>query len=186
MKKDFPQREIRYISTLSGPVIDRAPQLYYFAAGICFVKADYKNRRKACLSYCALIYFFMCRFMDYSVRKDFALIRKSVFFLYYIWILILEIVKANIQVMHFALTDREVVEPVVVEYRTRLKTGLGRVILANSITLTPGTITISLKGDKLVIHCLDQSMAEGMDDMIFEKLLEKMESISGSAVPEKG
>ena len=31
---------------------------------------------------CALIYFFMCRFMDYSVRKDFALIRKSVFFLY--------------------------------------------------------------------------------------------------------
>ena len=129
---------------------------------------------------------FICRFMDYSVRKDFALIRKSVFFLYYIWILILEIVKANIQVMHFALTDREVVEPVVVEYRTRLKTGLGRVILANSITLTPGTITISLKGDKLVIHCLDQSMAEGMDDMIFEKLLEKMESISGSAVPEKG
>ena len=98
--------------------------------------------------------------MDYSVRKDFPLIRKSVFFLYYIWILILEIVKANIQVMHFALTDREVVEPVVVEYRTRLKTGLGRVILANSITLTPGTITISLKGDKLVIHCLDQSMAE--------------------------
>jgi multicomponent Na+:H+ antiporter subunit E len=87
--------------------------------------------------------------------------------------------------MHFALTDREVVEPVVVEYRTRLKTGLGRVILANSITLTPGTITISLKGDKLVIHCLDQSMAEGMDDMIFEKLLEKMESISGSVVPEK-
>ena len=135
---------------------------------------------------CALIYFFMCRFMDYSVRKDFALIRKSVFFLYYIWILILEIVKANIQVMHFALTDREVVEPVVVEYRTRLKTRRGRVILANSITLTPGTITISLKGDKLVIHCLDQSMAEGMDDMIFEKLLEKMESISGSAVPEKG
>lgn len=126
---------------------------------------------------CAFIYLFMCKFMGYSVRKDIALIQKSVFFLYYIGILILEIVKANMQVMHFVLTDREVVEPVIVEYRTRLKTGLGRVILANSITLTPGTITISLEEEKLVIHCLDRSMAEGMDDMIFEKLLVKMENI---------
>lgn len=134
---------------------------------------------------CALIYFFMCRFMDYSVRKDIALIKKSIFFLYYICILIIEIVKANKQVMHFTMTDREIVEPVIVEYQTRLKTGLGRVILANSITLTPGTITVSLKDDKLVIHCLDRSMAEGMDDMIFEKLLEKMENTNVSALPEK-
>lgn len=134
---------------------------------------------------CALIYFFMCRFMDYSVRKDIALIQKSIFFLYYICILIIEIVKANKQVMHFTMTDREIVEPVIVEYQTRLKTGLGRVILANSITLTPGTITVSLKDDKLVIHCLDRSMAEGMDDMIFEKLLEKMENTNVSALPEK-
>lgn len=134
---------------------------------------------------CALIYLFMCRFMDYSVRKDIALIQKSIFFLYYICILIIEIVKANMQVMHFTLTDREVVEPVIVEYHTRLKTGLGKVILANSITLTPGTITVSLTDDKLVIHCLDRTMAEGMDDMIFEKLLEKMENINGSALPEK-
>lgn len=41
---------------------------------------------------CAFIYLFMCRFMGYSVRKDIALIQKSVFFLYYIGILILEIV----------------------------------------------------------------------------------------------
>lgn len=134
---------------------------------------------------CALIYFFMCRFMDYSVRKDIVLIKKSIFFLYYICILIIEIVKANKQVMHFTMTDREIVEPVIVEYQTRLKTGLGRVILANSITLTPGTITVSLKDDKLVIHCLDRSMAEGMDDMIFEKLLEKMENTNVSALPEK-
>lgn len=134
---------------------------------------------------CALIYLFMCRFMDYSIRKDTALIRRSVFFLYYIWVLILEIIKANIQVMHFTLTDREIVEPVIVEYHTRLKTGLGRVILANSITLTPGTITVSLKDDKLVIHCLDRSMAEGMDDMIFERLLAKMENTGGSAHSEQ-
>ena len=134
---------------------------------------------------CACIYLFMCRFMDYSIKRDFALIQKSLFFLYYIWVLIIEIIKANIQVLRLVLTDREVVEPVVVKYQTRLKTGIGRVILANSITLTPGTITVSLEEDKLEIHCLDKSMAEGIDDMIFEKLLEKMENSKGFALPEK-
>lgn len=125
---------------------------------------------------CACIYLFMCRFMNYSVKKDMALVKKSVLFLYYIGVLIVEIAKANMQVMHLVLTDREIVEPVIVTYRTRLKTNLGRVILANSITLTPGTITVSLDGDRLVIHCLDRMMAEGMEDTVFEKLLEKMEA----------
>lgn len=125
---------------------------------------------------CAGIYFFLCRFMDYSVKKDIALMRRSVLFLYYIGVLIVEIVKANTQVMRLILTDREVVEPVIVAHETRLKTDLGRVILANSITLTPGTITISLEGDRLLIHCLDRTMAEGMNDLIFERLLEKMEA----------
>ena len=124
---------------------------------------------------CACIYFFMCRFMEYSIRKDMALMRKSVFFLYYAGVLIVEIVKSSMQVLHLVLTDREVAEPVIISYRTRLKTGLGRAILANSVTLTPGTITISLEGDELIIHCLDKTMAEGFDNLIFEKLLEKME-----------
>lgn len=124
----------------------------------------------------ACIYFFMCRFMDFSFKKDAALVRRSVFFLYYIGVLITEIVKSNIQVMHLTLTDREIAEPVIIEYKTRLKTKLGRVILANSITLTPGTITISLEEDELIIHCLDKTLAEGMDDLIFETLLEKMEA----------
>ncbi len=124
----------------------------------------------------ACIYLFMCRFMDYGFRKDIALIKKSVYFLYYIGVLIVEIIKANVQVIHLVLTDREVAEPVIIGYKTRLKTNLGRVILANSITLTPGTITVSLEEDELVVHCLDKSMAEGMDDLIFERLLEKMEA----------
>ncbi|MEY8522036.1 sodium:proton antiporter [bacterium 1XD8-76] len=125
---------------------------------------------------CSCIYLFMCKFMGYSVRKDIALIKKSVYFFYYIVVLIVEIIKANLQVIHFVLNDREIVEPVIVEHRTRLRTNLGRVILANSITLTPGTITVSLEGNELVIHCLDSTMAEGIEDTIFERLLEKMEA----------
>ncbi|MDE6951577.1 MAG: Na+/H+ antiporter subunit E [Lachnospiraceae bacterium] len=131
---------------------------------------------------CAGIYFFMCRFMDFSLKKDVALVRLSVFFLYYTGILVTEIVKSNIEVMRLVLTDKEIVEPVIIEYNTRLKTRLGRVILANSITLTPGTITISLEEDQLIIHCLDRSMAAGIDDLVFEKLLIKMENMDGTAV----
>ncbi|MCI8381467.1 MAG: Na+/H+ antiporter subunit E [Lachnospiraceae bacterium] len=124
---------------------------------------------------CACIYFFMCRFMDYSLKKDVSLMRRSVSFLYYTGVLIVEIIKSNLQVMHLTLTDREIVEPVIISYRTRLRSKLGRVILANSITLTPGTITISLEEDELVIHCLDKTIAEGIENSTFEQLLEKME-----------
>ena len=124
---------------------------------------------------CACIYFFMCRFMDYSLKKDISLMRRSVSFLYYTGVLIVEIIKSNLQVMHLTLTDREIVEPVIISYRTRLRSKLGRVILANSITLTPGTITISLEEDELVIHCLDKTIAEGNENSTFEQLLERME-----------
>ena len=124
---------------------------------------------------CACIYFFMCRFMDYSLKKDISLMRRSVSFLYYTGVLIVEIIKSNLQVMHLTLTDREIVEPVIISYRTRLRSKLGRVILANSITLTPGTITISLEEDELVIHCLDKTIAEGIENSTFEQLLERMD-----------
>lgn len=126
---------------------------------------------------CAAIYFFMCRFMDYSIKKDLHFLRKSGTFLYYIGMLILEIIKSSLQVIHLILTDREIVEPVIVKHKTPLKTRSGRVLLANSITLTPGTFTIILEEDELIIHCLDEEMAEGIDDLKLEKLLLKLENI---------
>lgn len=124
---------------------------------------------------CMLVYLFMCRFMDYSVKKDVLLLKKSVFFLYYIGVLAVEIVKANVQIAKLILSDREIVEPIIIKYRTSLKTQLGRTILANSITLTPGTFTVSMEENELVIHCLDASLSEDMDDLKFERLLKKLE-----------
>jgi len=48
-------------------------------------------------------------------------------------------------------------------------------LLANSITLTPGTITVSLDDDEYTIHCLDASLAEGLENSEFEKALMKLE-----------
>lgn len=127
------------------------------------------------LAVAAAVFAFICKFMDYSLRKEILLYKKLLTFIGYVIILIIEIIKANIAVIHMIVTQREVVEPVIVRFRTRLRTETARVILANSITLTPGTITVSLEGDEYEVHCLDKSLAEGIEDSMFVKLLEKME-----------
>lgn len=123
----------------------------------------------------ALMFAFICKFMGHSIHREMNYMKKIGYFFRYILILIWEIIKANMAVIHLILTDREEVEPVLISFRTTLKTEMAKAILANSITLTPGTITVSLEEDKLVVHCLDKSLAEGIEDSVFVKMLEKLE-----------
>lgn len=123
----------------------------------------------------ALVFAFFCKFMDYSLEKEKRFYKKIPIFIKYVVVLIIEIVKANLTVLHMILTTKEIMEPVIVRFRTNLKTEMARVLLANSITLTPGTITVSLEEDEFLVHCLDKSLAEGMEDSVFIKMLEKME-----------
>ena len=124
-----------------------------------------------------LMFGFVCKFMDYSWRKEKLLIQRSGYFLLYLGNLLIEIVRANVSVCRFVLSDRDEIHPVMVSFHTTLKSSLARVILTNSITLTPGTITVSLQGDEVIVHCLDRSLAEGMEDSSFVKMLEHMERI---------
>ena len=124
-----------------------------------------------------LMFGFVCKFMDYSWRKEKLLIQRSGYFLLYLGNLLIEIVRANVSVCHFVLSDKDEIHPVMVSFHTTLKSGLARVILTNSITLTPGTITVSLQGDEVIVHCLDRSLAEGMENSSFVKMLEHMERI---------
>ena len=125
----------------------------------------------------AVMFAFICKFMDYSIRKEILLLKMSGFFAVYVFQLIIEILRANLAVIRLILSQSEVAVPTMVSFRTTLKTKRARVILANSITLTPGTITVSLHDDELIVQCLDESMAEGMEDSIFVKMLERMEKI---------
>ena len=123
------------------------------------------------------VFAFVCRFMDYSLKKELHFYKLVPAFAQYLYYLIKEIVSANISVSRMILTRKEEMEPVLVHVRTDLKTETARVVLANSITLTPGTITVSLTEDKLLVHCLDKSLSEGMEDSIFVRLLRKMEEV---------
>ncbi|WWR15872.1 Na+/H+ antiporter subunit E [Lachnospiraceae bacterium JLR.KK008] len=126
----------------------------------------------------ALMYAFICKFMDFSIHKDMILGKNLILVLRYFVILITEILKANIATMKLLFSEKEEIEPVLVRFRTNLKAKTTRVLLANSITLTPGTITVSLEGNELQVHCLDKSLAEGLEDCIFVKELEKLEKVN--------
>jgi len=125
----------------------------------------------------AAVFAFVCRFMDHSLKKELRIYRLLPAFVRYLYYLIREIILANLAVSRLILTRREQMEPVLVHVRTNLKSETARVILANSITLTPGTITVSLTGDKLLVHCLDKSLSEGMEDSVFVRMLQKMEEV---------
>ena len=123
----------------------------------------------------AAVFAFMCKFMWHSIKKELRIYKKIPELLKYVFLLVKEIIKANIAVIRMILTRREVTEPVLVKVHTDLKSETAKVMLANSITLTPGTITVSMEGDTLLVHCLDKSISEGMEDSDFVKMLEKME-----------
>ena len=118
---------------------------------------------------------FICKFMNHSIQKELRFYKLVPVFFQYVFLLIKEIVQANLTVCRLILSRKEIVEPVIVHVHTNLKTETARVILANSITLTPGTITVSMTDDDLLVHCLDKSLSEGMEDSAFVTLLEKME-----------
>lgn len=96
-------------------------------------------------------------------------------YLRYIWLLVKEIVLANFAVMKLILSDREVVVPKLARFKTTLKTRTARVVLADCITLTPGTITVHLQDDDYLVHCLDESFESGLIDSSFERRLINME-----------
>lgn len=119
---------------------------------------------------------FTCKFMDYSLEKEKRIVKKYFKILRYLCVLVAEIIKANFAVMHMILSEREEVEPVLVKFHSDMKTTMGKAFLANAITLTPGTITVTLEGSEYVVHCLDESLAEGIDTSVFVDLLTDLEA----------
>ncbi len=119
---------------------------------------------------------FTCKFMDYSLSRELHFYKKIPLLTGYIFLLIREILKANMSVIHMILTEEEEIDPVLISFRTDLKTVTGKALLANAITLTPGTITVSLEADEYTVHCLDESMAEGLEDSPFAERLKKIEN----------
>ena len=124
----------------------------------------------------AAVIAFTCKFMGHSLKKEKQMYGKLFRLLHFLFVLIIEIVKANFTAIHMILSEEEEVEPVLVSFSSDMKTDLGKAFLANAITLTPGTITVMLENSEFVVHCLDKSLAAGMDSSVFVQLLKKLET----------
>ncbi len=124
-----------------------------------------------------VIYLFGVKFMDFSPKKELRYLRLMPRAIRYLVILLWEILKANFAVIRIILTPGREPSPLLCHFRVPLKTESARMILANSITLTPGTITVQMDGDEYVVHCLDQSFREGIEDSVFVHMLMEMEAM---------
>ena len=85
-------------------------------------------------------------------------------FLGYLPWLLKEIWKSNLNVARIILTPSLPISPTMAEFQALQKTDLGRVMYANSITLTPGTITTDVNGCDLKIHALTWKDVEGRQE----------------------
>ena len=121
----------------------------------------------------ALLIAFMSRFTGWSPRRERDILRCLPLFLLYLLNLLWETVKAAAAVLLVALTPSMHPEPVLVEFRSGLPREYQNVILANSITLTPGTITVFQEGDRFLVHALRREYAEGLSRSSFVLLLRK-------------
>ncbi|MFH0731601.1 MAG: Na+/H+ antiporter subunit E [Candidatus Omnitrophota bacterium] len=121
---------------------------------------------------------------DLFVRRPYALkhpLRYWYFIVYYIPLFLWECLKANIDVAYRVLHPNLPINPGIIKIKTKLKTDTGLTFLANSITLTPGTLSVDIDKDKgiLYIHWIDvkDKDIDNASEIIagrFERVLEKI------------
>ena len=91
-----------------------------------------------------------------GVWRDIRLSPERVYhFVLYTGVFLVELVRANINMMRYVFAPRINIKPGIVRIKTKLKTPVGRLALANSIALTPGSLVIDIKDEDLFVHWLD-------------------------------
>lgn len=124
---------------------------------------------------CALLYLLMWKFMDYSPRREWEVFKRLPRLIAYFFYLVGEIFKAAWGTIRFIWSPGEIVEPEVTSFRTHLKSGWAKVVLANSITLTPGTITVDVRDDLFLVHCVDKSFDVDLEGSGMEERIARIE-----------
>ena len=109
-----------------------------------------------------------------EVVKDFRVTPRALAYaVAYVFVFTAELIRANLDVAFRVLSPELPIRPGVVRVRTKLKSRLGRLLLANSITLTPGTITVETRGDIFYVHWIN--VADEDIDAATQQIIAKFE-----------
>ena len=122
----------------------------------------------------ALITLFCRRFMGWRPPAMEAVGRKFGAAVGYFFFLLKEILLSNLAVLRLVYR-RKLPEPVLVRFKSCLRSNGAKVLVANSITLTPGTFTVTLEGDEFCVHALDGSFSTELERCGFIQRAEKLE-----------
>jgi multicomponent Na+:H+ antiporter subunit E len=104
----------------------------------------------------------------FALRFSFGILR------YWGWLFI-EVVKSSIQVMRVVLRPTIEVAPVVVKIPRNQRSEFQTMMLGNSITLTPGTITLDVDEDTILVHALTEA---GADDLVAGEMARRVDAFA--------
>jgi multicomponent Na+:H+ antiporter subunit E len=124
----------------------------------------------------ALVSFLSADLFMYGPRSSNRLAIGFRFLLYIPWLLY-QIVLSTLHVTFLALHPKmkDLIDPTIVTFKTKLKTDIAKVALANSITLTPGTITIRIEDQVFYVHAISRKAAAGLPGEMEERLAKVFE-----------
>ncbi|MDF1756496.1 MAG: Na+/H+ antiporter subunit E [Verrucomicrobiales bacterium] len=89
--------------------------------------------------------------------------KQIVSLILYLGWLFWQVVLSNVHLLKLAFSGSKAHEPQIVKYESKLETDFEKFMLANSITLTPGTVTVKIIGQTYYIHAISDVAASGLD-----------------------
>ena len=104
-------------------------------------------------------------------------IRECFGFIWYLPYLLWQIILANLQVAYIVLHPRmlELIDPHIFRFTTILKRPISKVAMAQSITLTPGTITVNIYEDQIAVYALTKEAAEALPGEMERRVAKALE-----------
>ncbi len=123
---------------------------------------------------CALVVWIAAR-LDVIDHEAIPLQLKVFGYLAYLVWLGKEITKANIDVARIVLDPALPISPVMVVVPATQSTDVGKVIYANSITLTPGTVSVEVMDDEILVHAITREAADGLADGDMDRRVDEIE-----------
>ena len=122
----------------------------------------------SCLGVVALV-----RRMRFVDNEEILPLRAALYAPWLLW----EIFKANVDVARRILDPKLPISPRLIKVKATQKRELGRVIYANSITLTPGTVSVEMEDDVITVHALTREAAEGVQTGAMDAKVTRLEGL---------
>jgi multicomponent Na+:H+ antiporter subunit E len=122
-----------------------------------------------------LVVLFTLKYLDGCCNLSFLAPRRFFNIIKYVVVFIIEMIKANFDVARRVISPSLPINPGIVKIKTQLKTDYAKMVLANSITLTPGTLSVDIIDDYIYIHWIDVKSTD--PEQAFKDIAETFEKI---------